>query len=190
MFILPNGKKIDTEAVATAMENSDISNHYFLDSETGDVELVSEMFDNHTDKKLEASDKETDRYFKIPHIPSYEQYEWMAAFTREIVSYEDKMLAEKLEIALNGKGAFRRFNDILLEEGNAWIDGWNQWKSDYVYGEMEGWLATLLLDIKEDLELDDNCPLCQEFKKGETQFQSNQRLLRSAREAMSQKNHE
>ncbi len=47
----------------------------------------------------------------IPTESSREGYQDMIAFTE---SLEDENLKEKLCVALNGRGAFRRFKDVLL----------------------------------------------------------------------------
>ncbi len=42
-----------------------------------------------------------------------------------IATVEDEHLAELLEVAINGKGAFRRFKDVLLnypEERERWFE--------------------------------------------------------------------
>ena len=138
--------------VFEAMKDSDLSKHYFLDIETGEVEFVSEMFDDNSNKMLEEIEKQSNRYFKIPQIPSDEQYQWMKEFVQEFVGYKDKDLQEKLEIALNGKGAFSRFKDVLYAAGGAWLDTWQEWERSYLYEELAVWLAGLPIDIKEDSE--------------------------------------
>jgi len=56
-------------------------------------------------------DEESDRYERIPKDDSYQSYADMQDF---IATVEDEHLAELLEVAINGKGAFRRFKDVLL----------------------------------------------------------------------------
>lgn len=57
----------------------------------------------------------------IPEVESYEGYEDMEDF---IATVEDEHLAELLEVAIDGKGAFRRFKDVLArypEEKERWF---------------------------------------------------------------------
>ena len=47
-------------------------------------------------------------YVAIERIPSYEAYQWMVDFVDEMVAPADEHAAEKLSLALDGKGAFRQ----------------------------------------------------------------------------------
>ncbi|MEL6339534.1 MAG: UPF0158 family protein [Myxococcota bacterium] len=61
-------------------------------------------------------------YAPIETIPSRIQYQWLDEFIRSV---EDEVLRERMEAAINGKGAFRRFKDILLtlpEERRRWFE--------------------------------------------------------------------
>jgi len=46
----------------------------------------------------------------IEPVGSCEEYDWMAQFARTI---DDLRLRELLEVALDGRGAFGRFKDVL-----------------------------------------------------------------------------
>lgn len=61
----------------------------------------------------EAGDDEIDpdRYVAIPKRESHEAYEDMADFAETVTNAH---LRDLLEVALGGKGAFRRFKDVLL----------------------------------------------------------------------------
>lgn len=63
-----------------------------------------------------------DRYLPIEAVPSRIQYQWLDSFIKTI---EDEALRSRMEAAINGKGAFRRFKDILLtmpEERRRWFE--------------------------------------------------------------------
>jgi len=69
---------------------------------------------------------EPGRYVPIPRIESGEAYETMADFAETV---RNAHLRELLDIALRGKGAFRRFKDVLLnypEERERWFRFENQ----------------------------------------------------------------
>ena len=119
------GKKllrIDLVELCEAMENSSYENEYYLDLATGEILFLSEyMEDEETDKLRDRIDKEPDRYERIPQIESNEGYEDMRDF---IATVKNEHLTELLEVAINGKGAFRRFKDLLLnypEERERWF---------------------------------------------------------------------
>ncbi|MBI5509641.1 MAG: hypothetical protein HY903_12885 [Deltaproteobacteria bacterium] len=61
-------------------------------------------------------------YVAIDAIPSRIQYQWVDEFVATIA---DPDLKTRVEAAINGKGAFRRFKDILLtspEERRRWFE--------------------------------------------------------------------
>jgi len=62
------------------------------------------------------------RYFPVEAIPSRIQYQWLDEFIKTV---EDEALHARMEAAINGKGAFRRFKDILLtvaDERRRWFE--------------------------------------------------------------------
>jgi len=109
MATLPNGKPINMHMLETAMEDSDLANRYFLNLVAGEVVFFSDYLgqsdeDEHLLEEIDGSDD----YFTVERIPSREVYQWMVDFVDELVAPADEYAAEKLSLALNGKGAFRR----------------------------------------------------------------------------------
>lgn len=68
------------------------------------------MNEEENDRLRDNIDEEPDRYERIPRVESHEGYEDMEDF---ITTIADEHLAELLEVTVNGKGAFRRFKDVL-----------------------------------------------------------------------------
>ncbi len=65
---------------------------------------------------------EPDRYVLIPQIETHDAYQTMADFVETLRSAH---LRELLEVALRGKGAFRRFKDVLANypaERERWFE--------------------------------------------------------------------
>jgi hypothetical protein len=63
-----------------------------------------------------------EEFVAIETVPSRIQYQWVDEFTKTI---EDEALRVRMEAAINGKGAFRRFKDILLtipDERRRWFE--------------------------------------------------------------------
>ena len=63
-----------------------------------------------------------DDFVPVETVPSRIQYQWVDEFTKTI---EDEPLRGRVEAAINGKGAFRRFKDILLtvpDERRRWFE--------------------------------------------------------------------
>jgi hypothetical protein len=62
------------------------------------------------------------RYIAVDAIPSRIQYQWLDEFIKSI---EEENIRSRMEAAINGKGAFRRFKDILLtlpDERRRWFE--------------------------------------------------------------------
>jgi hypothetical protein len=113
MFKLPNGKPIDSTMVEAAMEDASLENSYYLNLHTGEVIFLSEWVDTPLESEQQREEIESSNYYvSIERIPSHEAYQWMEDFVAEIVAPKDTQAAEKLSIALMGKGAFRRFKDV------------------------------------------------------------------------------
>jgi hypothetical protein len=95
------------------------------------------------ERLLEEIDGSND-YVTIERIPSHEAYHWMVDFVDDIVAPSDEHTAEKLSIALNGKGAFRRFKDILHRVDEHWLQAWYQWRDQQLKAAVEEWLKSVL----------------------------------------------
>lgn len=162
MFKLPNGKKIDEKHIVSAMEDNDLSHLYFLDIKTGKVEAISKIL-NSRKKVLKKLDD--DRYFKIPKIPKRQIRNWMKQYTDEFIKREDPAFASKIYPILIGKNIFQRFRKTLEKSEEGWIHGWDQWRADLTYEALQNWLLSLPINITEEFEFFDNCPVCQAMEK-------------------------
>jgi hypothetical protein len=113
---------INLDELCEAMENNSYENEYFLDLETGEILFVSEYMDEEESEKLkERIEEDFERYERIPKAESHEGYQDMVDF---IATVDNEHLVELLEVAINGKGAFRRFKGVLLnypEERERWF---------------------------------------------------------------------
>jgi hypothetical protein len=141
MDTLPNGNPIDLDMLEAAMEDSDLTNRYFLNLVTGKVVFFSDYLGlSDDDERLLEEIDESDDYVAIERIPSYKAYQWMVDFVDEIVAPADELAAEKLSIALEGKGAFRRFKDTLHRVDERWLQAWYQWRDKQLKAAVDGWL--------------------------------------------------
>ena len=129
--------KIDLDELCSAMENSSYEHEYYLDLDNGEILFLSEYMDDEENRKLKDQiEEDFDRYERIPKAESHEGYEDMVDF---IATVKDEHLTELLEVAINGKGAFRRFQDVLLnypEERERWF----QFKDDRTQERALEWL--------------------------------------------------
>jgi hypothetical protein len=146
MITLPNGKSVDRDMLEMAMEDSDLANMHFLNLVTGEVVFFSEYLglSDEDERLLEEIDGSND-YVAIERIPSHEAYQWMVDFVDEMVAPADEYAAEKLSIALNGRGAFRRFKDTLHLVDDRWLQAWYQWRNKQLEVAVDEWLKSVLI---------------------------------------------
>ncbi len=145
MITLPNGKSIDVDMLEAAMEDSDLTNRYFLNLVTGEVVFFSDYLGltEEDERLLEEIDASND-YVAIERIPSHEAYQWMVDFVDEMVAPADEHAAEKLSMALHGKGAFRRFKDTLHRVDDLWLQAWYQWRDKRLKAALNEWVKSVL----------------------------------------------
>jgi hypothetical protein len=98
---------IDLAELCDAMEDGTPEHFWYLDLDTGNL-LLSGIDDSGEAEKLIESDP--DRFEPVPAIGSDDAYRDMVDF---IESVQDRHIAELLGVAISGKGAFRRFKDVL-----------------------------------------------------------------------------
>jgi Uncharacterised protein family (UPF0158) len=145
MIRLPNGKSIDLDMLEAAMEDSDLANRYFLNLVTGEVLFFSDYLGltDEDERLLEAIDGSND-YVAIERISSHIAYQWMVDFVDDMVAPADEPAAEKLSMALHGKGAFRRFKDTLHRVDEQWLQAWYQWRDKRLKAAVDEWLKNIL----------------------------------------------
>ena len=108
---------IDLEMLQEALDNASYEMAYYIDKETGEILFSTEDFPLEALPGKTASEAEIQafeqRYLAIPMAQSRDGYGDMEDF---IATVEDPVLRGKLEVAIDGKGAFRRFKNVLLGE--------------------------------------------------------------------------
>ena len=145
MNMLPNGNPIELDMLEAAMEDSDLSNRYYLNLVTGKVVFFSDDLGiTDEDERLSEEIDESDDYIAVDRISSHEAYQWMVDFVNEMVAPTDENAAEKLSIALEGKGAFRRFKDTLYRVDEKWQQAWYQFRDSQLKAAVEEWLKSVL----------------------------------------------
>jgi hypothetical protein len=125
---------IDWEALEDAFENNAPEVHSYLHLTTGEVlRVVDGIADPEMHSRI-ASDQD---YLRVDPVSSREQYRWMERF---IPMVEDPDLRERLGAAIDGKGAFRRFKDVLMAYA-AERERWFAFRSERLRVFMEAWLS-------------------------------------------------
>jgi hypothetical protein len=140
---------IDWEALEDAFENNAPEVHSYLHVPTGDVLRI---VDGVADPQMHARIAADTNYLRIEPVSSREQYRWME---RYIPMIDDKELQGKLTKAIDGKGAFRRFKDVLMSYGPE-RERWFAFRSERLRIFMEAWLnAHALNPVKRPLWVPD-----------------------------------
>src|SRR4051812_36032437 len=130
---------IDWEALEDAFENNAPEVHSYLHLVTGDVLRV---VDGVADPQMHARIAADQNYLRIDPVSSREQYRWME---RYIPMVEDPDLQGKLSQAIDGKGAFRRFKDVLMAYAPE-RERWFAFRSERLRIFMEAWLGAHALN--------------------------------------------
>jgi|HubBroStandDraft_2_1064218.scaffolds.fasta_scaffold50254_1 hypothetical protein len=125
---------VDWEALEDAFENNAPEVHSYLHLTTGEVLRV---VDGVADPQMHVRIASDGTYLRIDPVSSREQYRWMERF---IPMAEGAELREKLGHAIDGKGAFRRFKDVLMAFASE-RERWFTFRSERLRTFMEAWLA-------------------------------------------------
>jgi hypothetical protein len=125
---------VDWEALEDAFENNAPEVHSYLHLATGEVLRV---VDGVADPQMHVRIASDTNYLRIDPVSSREQYRWMERF---IPMVEDSELRGKLAQAIDGKGAFRRFKDVLMSYA-ADRERWFTFRSERLRTFMEAWLS-------------------------------------------------
>jgi len=122
------------EALEDAFENNAPEVHSYLHFDTGEVIRI---VDGVADPSMHTRILNDNRYLRIDPVSSREQYRWMERF---IATVEDEELRRRLNVAIDGKGAFRRFKDALMSHP---VDRerWFAFRSERLRSCMESWLT-------------------------------------------------
>jgi hypothetical protein len=124
---------VDWEALEDAFENNAPEVHSYLHLITGDVLRV---VDGVADPQMHSRIAVDNTYLRVEPVSSREQYRWMERFIQMIDPGE---LRDALGVAIDGKGAFRRFKDVLMAHA-AERERWFVFRSERLRVFMEAWL--------------------------------------------------
>jgi hypothetical protein len=127
---------IDWDGLETAVERNAPDTDSFLDLETGQVVTVVAGDPEAPLMKRRIADN-IQSFLRVEPASSREQYRWMERF---VASVADPPLRERLIISIDGKGAFRRFKDVLLAYP-AERERWFSYRADLLHWHIHGWLA-------------------------------------------------
>jgi len=130
---------VDLEELAMALEGDPISGGGRIDLRTGEVwpQAALEYAKEVGEDDEVGDDDDPDRWLWVESEGSRAGYRDMEWFISDI---DDPEVADRLSIAITGRGAFRRFKDVL----SRWPDLMERWygfADDRQRGRARAWLA-------------------------------------------------
>jgi hypothetical protein len=150
--------KINWTELEAAFEMSSWEMHHYLDLETGEVLVVTDEAARYVEEPPDSELSEWmqemvkvarqveagygTRYIGIPEVDSHEGYRDMEHF---ISTVRDDRLRDQLWRVIQGRGAFRRFKDVLADYPDE-RERWFAFKDRCIHEQVVDWLES------EDIE--------------------------------------
>jgi hypothetical protein len=125
-----------------AFERNSPDQESFLDLENGDLLSITEGEPDAVSRRARVATS-PERYLRIDPASSREQYRWMERF---VAAVQDQPLRERLLVAIDGKGAFRRFKDVLLAFP-AERERWFAYRSELLHLHIQTWIEHLHVEV-------------------------------------------
>src|SRR5258706_9545898 len=126
---------LDFDALEIAVERNSPDTDSYLDLQTGRVITITSGDPEAALNRQQVSEN-IRNYLRVEPASSREQYRWMEKFVGSVV---DEPLRERLIISIDGKGAFRRFKDVLLAYP-AERERWFSYRAELLHWHIQGWL--------------------------------------------------
>jgi len=126
---------LDWDALEVAVERNATDTESFLDLTTGKVITIVAGEVEAALRRQQITDN-IQGFLRVEPASSREQYRWMERF---VGSVADETLRERLIMSIDGKGAFRRFKDVLLVYP-AERERWFSYRADLLHWHIHNWL--------------------------------------------------
>ena len=137
---------INFSEICEAMEDNSPEFRHYLDLQTGEVIIDSDYYGEPDREKLfNKIEQNSERYNLIPTISSYEGYQDMENF---IYTVGNEKLQNELSRVIQGRGAFRRFKDVLSQNPEEQIR-WCDFKNKIIQQKAKEWLEGLGMKVRE-----------------------------------------
>jgi hypothetical protein len=148
----PRRVKINWADLELAMDQFSGEMHGYLDLETGNVVTITDEVLRYLDdppddlpdwqqEELELArqieEDDGSRFLDVPQSDSHDDYRVMQGF---IETVGDAHLQERLWCAIDGRGAFRYFKDVLHEHGEGELERWYSFRDRRQRERLLEWL--------------------------------------------------
>lgn len=155
---------VKLQDVIDALQSTGDFISYFLDRRTGEIELITEEVwsagekdelistypEWQRDSILKAREiQSTDHFVELPSKDEIDSYKIMEQFCRE---YPNRRISENLSAVIKGKGAFRRFKDMVDDLGIQ--DEWNRFEHQQFEDLAVEWLEANEIPFTRDDEIE------------------------------------
>ena len=131
---MPTIVRVNWPDVETAFERNAPGLHSYIDRTSGEVLAVMEATEEDAERRAQVA-ADPERYIKIEPASSREQYKWMERF---VALVEESELRDRLLVTIDGKGAFRRFKDVLLSFPND-RERWFNYRGELLHFHINRW---------------------------------------------------
>jgi len=126
---------LDFDALEVAVERNSPDTDSYLDLTSGRVITITSGDPEAVLNRQQVSEN-IRNYLRVDPASSREQYRWMEKF---VGSVTEEALRERLIISIDGKGAFRRFKDVLLAYP-AERERWFSYRAELLHWHIQQWL--------------------------------------------------
>ncbi|MEU0215259.1 UPF0158 family protein [Streptomyces sp. NPDC006265] len=129
---------VDLEMLAMLLEGDPTESGGRIDLSTGECRpaCTDELGPGPEDEE-DGDPDDPERWLYAPALGSRAGYRDMELFIEEVA---DAALADRLRIALGGRGAFRRFKDVLAGDERSW-SRYQRFRDERQRGRSRAWLA-------------------------------------------------
>jgi hypothetical protein len=125
-----------------AFERNSPDQESFLDLDNGDLLAIVEGEPDAASRRAKVA-ANPERYLRIDPASSREQYRWMERF---VSSVTEPALRERLLVSIDGKGAFRRFKDVLLAFPGE-RERWFAYRSEVLHFHIQTWIDHMKIEV-------------------------------------------
>jgi hypothetical protein len=123
------------DALEIAVERNSPDTDSYLDLSTGRVVTITSGDPEAVLNRQHVSEN-IRNFLRVEPASSREQYRWMEKF---VGSVTDEPLRERLVMSIDGKGAFRRFKDVLVGYP-AERERWFSYRAELLHWHIQNWL--------------------------------------------------
>ena len=116
--------KVKLSEIIDAIDFTDDSTSYYLDMKTGEIVMINDMIMDRSECEALSDQLDEHGCYELPDQHEIDDYGTMERFIATLTS----QAAGRLSRAISGRGAFRRFKDMVQEMGIE--DQWYAFEED------------------------------------------------------------